>query len=166
VSGWTNSREWSKYTSQQSATINLTAGQKYYIEVLHKEGSGGDNIAVAWQGPGISQQVIAGNYLSAFLGDGTSAARVSSTQTMEVNINERTVGLYPNPASEGRFTIVLPEISENAVARIYDNQGRMLYEKTVQGESKIEIDSQLKAGLYVVRVNSHAFSFTRKLIIN
>ena len=30
----------------------------YYIEALHKEGAGGDNLAVAWQGPGISQQVI------------------------------------------------------------------------------------------------------------
>jgi hypothetical protein len=34
------------------------AGQMYYIEALHKEGAGGDNLAVAWQGPGISQQVI------------------------------------------------------------------------------------------------------------
>ncbi len=33
VNGWTNSREWTKYSSQQSASINLTAGQKYYIEV-------------------------------------------------------------------------------------------------------------------------------------
>ncbi len=34
------------------------AGQMYYIEALHKEGAGSDNLAVAWQGPGISQQVI------------------------------------------------------------------------------------------------------------
>jgi hypothetical protein len=30
---------------------------------LHKEGGGGDHVAVAWQGPEISQQVIAGSYL-------------------------------------------------------------------------------------------------------
>jgi hypothetical protein len=36
----------------------------YYIDVLHKAGIGSDNIAVAWQGPGISQQVIDGLYLS------------------------------------------------------------------------------------------------------
>ncbi len=53
VQGYTNSREWTKYASQKSAAINLTAGQKYYIEVLQKEGGGGDNVAVAWQGPGI-----------------------------------------------------------------------------------------------------------------
>lgn len=66
VNGWTNSKEWDKYSSQQSSAIALTAGQKYYIEVLHKEGSGGDNVAVAWQGPGISQEVISGIYLSPF----------------------------------------------------------------------------------------------------
>jgi hypothetical protein len=67
VPGWTNSREWNKYTEQESASITLTANQKYYIEVLHKEGTGGDNIAVAWSGPGISQEVIAGRYLSPWL---------------------------------------------------------------------------------------------------
>ncbi|HSK88293.1 MAG TPA: PA14 domain-containing protein, partial [Anaerolineales bacterium] len=67
VDGWTNSREWGKYASQRSAAINLTAGQKYYIEVLQKEATGGDNVAVAWQGPGISQAVIGGSYLSPFV---------------------------------------------------------------------------------------------------
>ncbi len=65
VSGWTNSREWTKEANQRSASIPLTAGQKYYIEALQKEGGGGDNLAVAWQGPGIgAYTVIAGQYLS------------------------------------------------------------------------------------------------------
>ena len=50
--------------NQQSSPILLTAGQKYYVEVLQKEGSGGDNVAVAWQGPGLSRQIINGAYLS------------------------------------------------------------------------------------------------------
>jgi hypothetical protein len=54
VTSWTNSREWTKYSSQQSSARTLTAGQKYYIEVLQKEGTGGDNVAVGWQGPGIT----------------------------------------------------------------------------------------------------------------
>ncbi len=64
VPGWTSSREWNKYTEQRSAAITLTAGKKYYIEALQKEGGGGDNVAVAWQGPGIAQQIIDGQYLS------------------------------------------------------------------------------------------------------
>jgi len=75
VDGWTNAREWTKSPSQVSATINLVAGQKYYIEVLHKDATGGDTVAVAWQGPGISQAVIAGSYLSPFVpAVGTSRA--------------------------------------------------------------------------------------------
>ncbi len=58
VTGWTESREWNKEANQQSAAVNLTAGERYYIEALMKEGTGGDNIAVAWQGPGISMTVI------------------------------------------------------------------------------------------------------------
>jgi endoglucanase len=67
VADWTNPREWGKYTTQRSAAINLTAGQKYYIEVLHKEATGGDHFAVSMQGPGSSQVVIGGNLLSPFV---------------------------------------------------------------------------------------------------
>jgi hypothetical protein len=66
VSGWTNSRQWDKYPEQKSGAITLTAGRAYYIKALHKEGTVNDNIAVAWQGPGIAQQVISGSYLSPY----------------------------------------------------------------------------------------------------
>lgn len=67
VPGWTAVREWTKYSQQTSITITLTAGQRYYIEALHKEGNHGDHVAVAWQGPGLTRQVIAGQYLSPFV---------------------------------------------------------------------------------------------------
>jgi hypothetical protein len=87
VPGWTNSREWNKYSQQQSAAISLTAGQKYYIEVLHKEDTGNDNVAVAWSGPGIVQQVIPGRYLSPWFtglyGDFNSSGRVTIADLAE-----------------------------------------------------------------------------------
>ena len=58
TTSWTNDYRWNEYSSQQSSPISLVAGQSYYIEALHKENTGGDNIAVAWQGPGIIQQAI------------------------------------------------------------------------------------------------------------
>jgi hypothetical protein len=63
VSGWTSSQQWDKSASQQSTTITLEAGAAYYMEALHKEGGGGDNLAVAWAGPGFSQEIIDGQYL-------------------------------------------------------------------------------------------------------
>ncbi len=58
VSGWASPRQWGKFTSQQSATFSLVPGRTYYLESLHKEGGSLDNLAVAWQGPGIAQGVI------------------------------------------------------------------------------------------------------------
>ncbi len=58
VSGWTNSREWTKEAGQKSAAISLKAGRKYFIMALGKEGGGGDSTAVAWQGGSIATQEI------------------------------------------------------------------------------------------------------------
>jgi hypothetical protein len=91
---------------------------------------------------------------------------MQSTPVIEANITKDAMSLYPNPASEGKFTILLPEISGKAVVRIYDNQGRMLYEKITQGGSKIAIDAGLKAGFYLVRIDSETSSFTKKLIVH
>ncbi|MDO1450235.1 PA14 domain-containing protein [Rhodocytophaga aerolata] len=65
VTGYTTSRQWTKYATQKSATIALQAGKKYYIEALHKEGAGGDNLAVGWQTPTTTTiSVIPGSVLS------------------------------------------------------------------------------------------------------
>ncbi|MFK7847308.1 MAG: putative Ig domain-containing protein [Rhodothermales bacterium] len=71
VPGWSASQEWYKFPEQQSATISLVAGERYYIEALQKEGGGGDNTAVAWQIPGGSLEVIAGGFLSPYSGEPT-----------------------------------------------------------------------------------------------
>jgi hypothetical protein len=68
VPGWTSARSWWDYAEQQSATIALEAGGKYYISVVYKEGGGGDNCAVAWEGPDSPEMsVISGYYLSPFV---------------------------------------------------------------------------------------------------
>ena len=72
VSEWTDSRQWDKLSSQKSAAIPLTAGQRYYVEALQKEADGGDNLAVGWAKPGEStsapSEVIPGSVLSPFSG--------------------------------------------------------------------------------------------------
>jgi ferric-dicitrate binding protein FerR (iron transport regulator) len=61
---FTAPRSWDQYPEQKSRTIRLTGGKKYYIEALHKEGGGADGLAVAWEGPNLPRQIIAGPYLS------------------------------------------------------------------------------------------------------
>ncbi|QHT70451.1 T9SS type A sorting domain-containing protein [Rhodocytophaga rosea] len=68
VSAYTGVRVWNKYAEQKSAAISLVAGKKYYIEALHKESTGGDNLAVGWQTPTQSTiSVIPGSVLSPFV---------------------------------------------------------------------------------------------------
>lgn len=62
ISTYTSIRNW-QTSSLVKTSVTLQAGQMYYIEALHKEGSGGDHMAVGWQGPGISKQLLAGNYV-------------------------------------------------------------------------------------------------------
>ncbi len=66
--GYTNSRQWNKYSTQKSASISLVAGQLYYVEALMKDGTSGDNLAVGWAKPGQSttspSEVIPGNRLT------------------------------------------------------------------------------------------------------
>jgi cytochrome c peroxidase len=80
ISNWAGVRNWTKFPSQKSASITLQAGQRYYIEALQKEGGGGDNIAVAWQRPGGSLEVIPGEYLSPF----TDTTPAPTTYTLTV----------------------------------------------------------------------------------
>ena len=61
---WTRQNEWDKHPSQVSAAINLNGGQRYYIEVRHKQADQKDTLAVAWQPPGGERQVIEGEFLA------------------------------------------------------------------------------------------------------
>ncbi|MDJ1485569.1 T9SS type A sorting domain-containing protein [Cytophagaceae bacterium YF14B1] len=76
------------------------------------------------------------------------------------------ISLYPNPSSKGIFTILSPQPVENALIRIYDSQGRLVYQKNASDGKVIQIDSQLKAGFYVVSINSKGFDCTRKLVVH
>jgi hypothetical protein len=70
VDGWAPARAFdgeagAPGSRQMSAPIALEAGGKYYIEGIYKEGGGGDNLAVAWQGPDSPERtVIDGSFLS------------------------------------------------------------------------------------------------------
>jgi peptidoglycan/xylan/chitin deacetylase (PgdA/CDA1 family) len=164
VNGWTNSREWDKYSTQQSASMSLTAGQKYYIEVLHKEGIGGDNMAVAWQGPNITQQVIGGSYLSSYALLKSTVVENAISSEAERILNNSVI--YPNPTSDGKFTITLPEITENVTISLSNVQGKLLYQKDTEGLKQIEFNQQLNAGIYLLRVSTNKFFVTKKLVVN
>ena len=103
-SSWSNARNWNTpgggtsmaeekrsdlyagSTWPTGNTINLTAGRRYYIEVLHTEGGGGDNVGVAWQLPGgvapaDGEPPIPGSAISSYYNpDGTMKRVIQTTE--------------------------------------------------------------------------------------
>jgi hypothetical protein len=101
VSSYTGSREWNKCASQKSVTINLIAGKQYYIEALHKEGSGNDHLAVGWSKPGESvsspSEVIPGAQLSPYVPRGSgSISREVWTGVAGSSVSSISPGSTPN----------------------------------------------------------------------
>lgn len=96
---WSNARQWvtsggssdlsSKRSDQFGASewptpnvIRLTAGKLYYMEALHTEGGGGDNVGVTWQLPGAAEPVdgappIPGANLFTYLNPDASTATIT-----------------------------------------------------------------------------------------
>lgn len=76
VTGWTSLRQWNKFSTQKSKPIHLEEGNHYYVEVLHKEGSGEDNLSVGWSKPGQStsspSEVMPGDVLLPWTGYDTN----------------------------------------------------------------------------------------------
>ena len=98
---WTYVNEFDKYSSQTSPYISLESGKRYYFKVLQKEGFGSDHFAVAWEGPGISQQVIGSSHIYSY-----AEPAISDDQTNQEAYNlgyrvgyvDGTEGLTFNPA--------------------------------------------------------------------
>lgn len=96
VDGYTSSQQWTKYPSQQSSAIYLVAGQRYYIEVLHKEGTSNDNCAVGWQLPNATyERPIPGNRLSPVT-DNDDYSLWSDTTRIKINTTANGANVVSN----------------------------------------------------------------------
>ncbi len=79
VTGYASQKQWTKFSSQKSETIYIQRGRRVYIEALHKEGAGGDNLAVGWTIPGDATiSVIPGSSLSPYVENKTPEVTITS----------------------------------------------------------------------------------------
>lgn len=92
-----------------------------------------------------------------------AVANTQATSIQRVGMDD--ISLYPNPANEREFTVLLPEINENTAVGIYDNCGRLLLQKEFNNSNKLCIASGLKTGIYFVKVISNGMNRTKKLIV-
>ena len=80
----TGFRSFLTFPSQKSANMSLVAGQKYYLEVLHKEDTGSDSVSIAWTGPGIATPSLLGAANIAPYDINTAPSFTSSSYTWPV----------------------------------------------------------------------------------
>ncbi|MDA9295064.1 T9SS type A sorting domain-containing protein [bacterium] len=71
--------------------------------------------------------------------------------------------LYPNPVSNGKFSI---STGENLIKNIelFDVNGKMVLSRSVKNKESINI-SNLNSGIYILKVEENSKNATRKLII-
>lgn len=79
VPGYTSRNDFDKYASQTSPVVPMQAGTSYYFEVRFKEGGGNDHFSLAWQGPNLSQQIVAAPHIASW-GTLTSEPSLSTAE--------------------------------------------------------------------------------------
>jgi ELWxxDGT repeat protein len=149
-------QQWNKYASQKSKLVALEAGKKYYIEALHKEGGGGDNLAVGWLTPdagGSAPVVIPGSVLSPF--PINSIARVSDESGAPEIV---TMKAYPNPFSGNVRVQFASGQSGQGLLQLYNLQGQVvksIWQDTLLAGQEVDLEvngTDLPLGLYVLRL--------------
>jgi ELWxxDGT repeat protein len=167
LTGFTAPREWGKQASQTSAPVHLEAGQRYYIEALHKEGVGGDHVAVAWRMPnGTLEAPIAGNRLSPFELTAEQPALATYLHAQGPQLTA-----FPNPFSDQTtLQFTLPESGE-ASLEVYDLNGRLV-RRLFAGEAEAGTAQEftfdgrdLARGLYLARLVTGQRVLTRKIML-
>jgi hypothetical protein len=140
VPGWTFPAEWEKYQDQQSNSIFLQAGEKYYIEALHKEEGGGDHVIVGWEYENRGRQVIDGKYLSVY---DRSLLSLSGSEQYDWRV-------YPNP-SNGRISVMEPK---EATYVIRDMSGKLLQSRSIPAGVHEWHLKGLSEGIYLLERHS------------
>lgn len=190
VMGATNPREWTKYATQQSTPVNLVAGERYYIEALHKEGVGSDHMAVGWQLPdGTLERPIPGNRLSPY-GSAVMAASSASAMMMESDDTmvsqsllaeqgsaegDAALHVYPNPAPGGNSELVISgyngiEETRQTRVEILRMTGELVYSEQVlcsdncDGYSLV-VEEALTPGVYLIHVITNGKRHATRLVV-
>jgi hypothetical protein len=154
----TGFRSYFSNTSQRSQPIRLIRGARYYIETVHKEGSGTDHLSVAWKLPGgLIEGPIPGNRLSPW--NNTPLVQRNTGKKFEDAMKDVSFRggsiVSPNPSS-GSFQLTLNNTGQSAnppIIRILDAQGRILdYRYGFSSGNVHRFGESLKPGLYFVEI--------------
>ncbi|MFN3404074.1 MAG: Ig-like domain-containing protein [Cytophagaceae bacterium] len=175
VTGFTGIRQWDKYASQKSAPISLVAGQRYYIEALHKQGAGTDNFAVGWQLPnGALERPIPGSRLSPMENiQSTAYAKpiILSREAFEDTTENIKVKAFPNPTYKGMVTLSIEgynRTKHKVYINVMDLNGKVIHSEKLScdiscSRTIINIDERFSPGLYIINVTIDKKNYSERL---
>jgi hypothetical protein len=161
--GSIDERQWEKFSSQQSSSVYLVAGRRYYVEALHKEGHGNDHLAVGWKLPnGNMERPIPGKWLAPY--DAGSNSRIGVEDdgaSLEIEESEEHLVIaYPNPFDD-RITLKWTATKTGqATLSLTDQYGALKHQREVSLEESapsLEMDLKqlnLRSGIYFLKIQS------------
>ncbi|MHA4842940.1 GLEYA domain-containing protein [Flavitalea antarctica] len=159
---WVGPRDWTRYAEQKSVQITLQANTRYYIEALHVEGGGGDNLAVGWTTPGnVTIDVIPGSVLSPF----SEGAASTASKINPVSADDLSVKVFPNPGVR-EFTLLIKSAKNEVVnMKVFDAVGRIVESRSnVFTNSAVKFGSGYRPGVYFAEIIRGGKRTTVKLI--
>jgi hypothetical protein len=166
---YTGFRQWDKFSTQQSQPIRLMAGQRYYVETLHKEYIDGDHLSVGWKLPdGTLERPISGKRLSPYIpgGIGAQSAPNGFVQEMRAALNTKLqASVLPNP-SRSTFTVSLKgEEGKPVQVMVTDILGRVIETRSnLQPNGLMQMGQNWKPGIYILQLQQGDQRKTLKLV--
>jgi signal transduction histidine kinase len=117
---WVNRQEWSHYPSQRSEPVLLEGGRWYYIEALHEQTTYANHLSVAWQGPGLKQEIIDNRYLVPYLkdhGQGSLAATNGILREYWTNYSAGNLSLFFSALRSFESTLSAEKVRVNILGQ-------------------------------------------------
>lgn len=84
----------------------------------------------------------------------------------DVKSQESIVGVYPNPSSDGMFSLSLPaDLTGNINIAIYDMQGKEMLNTMVEAQESVKFENNLNQGIYILKIRTESFEVNKKLMV-
>jgi para-nitrobenzyl esterase len=110
--------------------------------------------------------VLMRNFLVHYVCGDPMACQYTTAVSIDEQPNLGSVfAIYPNPA-DGNFTIDLSRLAgTNFTVDLIDSRGALVHSYTGLNSELFDVDENLSAGIYLVRVQGDGFAYIRKVVI-
>lgn len=162
VNDHTEPNQWQGERNRPSAPIELRAGQAYYLEVRHREGRGGDHVAVGWQRPdGSLERPIPGDRLVPWTEGGWVEPEIAEDQPVEASLDNNQATFAVTVHEDPMRVLVVdeaPRWDSRYLVTLFDRDRRVVVDRRYRsirqprGEHELLPDTQEALDRYHVVV--------------